>query len=142
MDETASPGPSGKPQVLVVDDDPLIRGVLRKLLGARGCQVYEAANAGLALQAVQRIPVRLVFLDIYLPDQNGLAIMSQMFEMRPGLKIALISSDATQFDLPQAKGADVVDCIGKPFSPERIQRVLRNVFEELPVAAAAPRPAG
>jgi response regulator of citrate/malate metabolism len=77
---------------------------------------------------VQKMPVDLVFLDIYLPDANGLDIMGKMFEYKPGLKIALISSDTTQFELPGAQGDAVVDCIGKPFSPERIERVLHHVF--------------
>lgn len=117
-----------KPAVLVVDDDNLIRGVLRKLLSMRGCTVFEAANAALAVTACQKIPVQLVFLDIYLPDANGLDIMAQMFLSRPLLKVALISSDPTQFDLPQARHEHIVDCIGKPFSPERIERVLHTVF--------------
>lgn len=117
-----------KPSVLVVDDDNLVRGVLRKLLTMRGCTVFEAANAALAVTACQKVAVELVFLDIYLPDANGLDIMAQMFASRPKLKVALISSDTTQFDLPQAQHEHIVDCIGKPFSPERIERVLHTVF--------------
>jgi CheY-like chemotaxis protein len=122
--------PLAKPSVLVVDDDGLIRGVLRKILSSKGCAVLEAATAGLAVTACQKFPVQLVFLDIYLPDANGLDIMTQMFESRPDLKVALISSDASQFDLPQARHEHIVDCIGKPFSPDRIVRVLHSVFPE------------
>lgn len=127
MTTDASPA---KPSVLVVDDDNLIRGVLRKLLTMRGCAVLEAANAALAVTACQKFPVQLVFLDIYLPDANGLDIMAQMFVSRPQLKVALISSDTTQFDLPQAQHEHIVDCIGKPFSPDRIERVLHTVFPQ------------
>lgn len=119
-----------RPSVLIVDDDNLIRGVLRKLVSMRGCTVFEAANAALAVTACQKLPVQLVFLDIYLPDANGLDIMAQMFASRPQLKVALISSDPTQFDLPQAQHEHIVDCIGKPFSPERIERVLHTVFPD------------
>lgn len=117
-----------KPSVLVVDDDNMIRGVLRKILTLKGCAVLEAANAALAVSACQKFPIQLVFLDIYLPDANGLDIMAQMFVLRPNLKVALISSDPTQFDLPQAQHEHIVDCIGKPFSPDRIERVLHTVF--------------
>jgi DNA-binding NtrC family response regulator len=120
-----------RPAVLVVDDDNLIRGVLRKLVSMRGCTVFEAANAALAVTACQKLPVQLVFLDIYLPDANGLDIMAQMFASRPQLKVALISSDPTQFDLPQAQHEHIIDCIGKPFSPERIERVLHTAFPQL-----------
>lgn len=119
---------ASKHAVLVVDDDPLVRAVIRRVLTAKGHSVLEAATLGLAVTAVQKFPVELVFLDIYLPDGNALDSLTRMFETRPELKIALISTDVTQFDLPQARNRQVVDCIGKPFSAERIERVLHAVF--------------
>jgi DNA-binding NtrC family response regulator len=119
-----------KHAVLVVDDDGLVRGVLRRILTTKGYQVFEAATLGLAVTAIEKFPVDLVFLDIYLPDGSGLDAMEKFFAVRPGLKVALISTDTSQFEMPQAKGAQVIDCIGKPLSPERIERVLHAVFGE------------
>lgn len=132
MDTTQGAAKPAKDSVLVVDDDTIIRACLRKILQSRGYQVMEAATAGLAVAAAKRFPVKLVFLDIILPDANGLSIINDLCEAREGLKIVLISTDTTFFEHPQAKGARVVDCIGKPLSPDRVDRVLQMVFGSAP----------
>lgn len=119
-----------KHSVLIVDDDAIVRAVIRRVLTSKGCSVLEAATLGLAVTAVQKFPVELVFLDIYLPDGNGLDAMARMFEIRPDLKVALISTDTSAFEHAHAKSDRVIDCIGKPFSPDRIERVLKDAFED------------
>ncbi len=72
---TASPG---TPRILVVEDDPSIRGLLRTLLAAEGYDVAVAADglAGL-LQASQQRPA-LILLDVVMPDLGGVRVLEEM----------------------------------------------------------------
>lgn len=65
-------------QVLVVDDEPHIRAVLRGYLEAEGFPVAEAADGESAVDAVRRHPPDRVLLDIVLPGEDGLEALRQI----------------------------------------------------------------
>jgi putative two-component system response regulator len=64
--------------VLVVDDDPSVRSYFRRLLGARGYAIDEAADGRSALEAIAARPPDLVLLDVNLPEVNGFDVCRQV----------------------------------------------------------------
>ncbi len=66
------------PEVMVVDDDPDLRAVLRKLLEEQGCAVVEAENGLAALRLVAESPPSLILLDLIMPQLDGFGFMSQL----------------------------------------------------------------
>lgn len=64
--------------ILVVDDEPAIRRLVRAALERSGSQVDEAANAAEALQGAARSGCVLVLLDLGLPDRDGLELIPQL----------------------------------------------------------------
>ena len=110
--------------ILVVDDEPDLRDVLRILLEANHYRVTEAANAEQALARVQSDrTIQLVLLDVMLPDLSGVEICRRIREMTniPVIFLTALSKDQ---DKAQAYRSGGDDYLAKPFSyPELISRV-------------------
>src|SRR4028119_67352 len=64
--------------ILVVDDDPLMRQVLRRVMEKDGYQVVEAANGKQGLEAYQRLKPHIVLLDALMPVMDGFACCTQL----------------------------------------------------------------
>ena len=102
--------------ILVVDDEPDLRDVLRILLEANHYRVTEAANAEQALARVQSDrTIQLVLLDVMLPDLSGVEICRRIREMTniPVIFLTALSKDQ---DKAQADRSGGDDYLSKPFS--------------------------
>lgn len=86
--------------VLLIDDDQAVRGLVRRILAARGFQVEEFENGVEAFAFFQTCPfeVDLVIVDKVMPDLGGIELLRMMCEVKPDLR-ALVSSG-----LPQESG--------------------------------------
>ncbi|MDO8108036.1 response regulator transcription factor [Isoptericola sp. b441] len=117
------------PTVLVVDDEPHIRDVLRGYLTADGHRVLEAGTGEEALATLARDTVDLVLLDIMLPGIDGLETLRRV-RTTSDVFVILVTARAEEVDtlVGLAVGAD--DYVTKPFSPRevaaRVSAVLRR----------------
>lgn len=102
-------------QILVVDDHPEMRAVVREALELDGHQVTESDTAAKAVDHVANRPVDLVLLDIGLPDRSGLDVLADLHE-RASLPVIFVSGRGQEMDrvVGLRMGAD--DYITKPFS--------------------------
>lgn len=122
------------PTVLVVDDQPQIREVLKAYLETDGFTVIEAATAAEALTAVEREAPEMILLDVGLPDTDGIEVLRQLRSMPDPLRAAayvmMITARSEEVDklVSLAVGAD--DYVTKPFSPRevvaRVKAILRR----------------
>jgi DNA-binding response OmpR family regulator len=115
-----------KPNVLVVDDDAAIRGLLHETLEDAGHGVAEAPDGQAALARLDAGPVDLLLLDMMLPDLNGLEICRQVRATGRALYLPIIMITALAGDEERhtgfAAGAD--DYVTKPFHiPDVLDRV-------------------
>ncbi|MGW5298831.1 response regulator transcription factor [Rhodococcus aetherivorans] len=113
--------------VLVVDDEPHIRRVLRGYLEADGYDVIEAATGSQALTSVQSRRPDLVLLDIRLPDLDGLEVLRRIRGFSD-VYVVLVTARAEEVDklVGLAVGAD--DYITKPFAPREVAARVRAVL--------------
>ncbi|NTX36993.1 response regulator transcription factor [Myxococcus sp. CA033] len=134
-----------RPTILVVDDDPHLRDIVRFALEQGGFRVEEAADGRAAVAQVQRAPPALIVLDIMMPEMDGLAVCREVRRAHE-LPIVFLSSRDDEVDriLGLELGGD--DYLTKPFSPRelvaRVKAVLRRA-RPAPEAAAtstAPQP--
>lgn len=79
-------------KVLIIDDEPPIRKLLRMGLGSQGYEVIEASNGKLALQAMANTPPDLVVLDLGLPDLPGHELLRQIRARSESVPIVVLSS--------------------------------------------------
>lgn len=118
-------------RALVVDDIPENREILAMMLGMIGCEVVLAENGRQALEVVRVSRPQIVFLDMRLPDMDGVEITRRIVAEPAawGLKVVATSASALahQRDLYLRSGCD--DFIAKPFQAERIYASLENLLE-------------
>ncbi|WP_174291438.1 response regulator [Sphingomonas bacterium] len=114
--------------ILVVDDEPAIRRLLRTTLEATGYHVLAAATAAEALAELGRSP-ELVLLDLGLPDRNGLELLPIIAGRSRASVLVVSARDATD-DKVTALDLGAVDYVTKPFDTSellaRIRAALRS----------------
>ena len=104
------------PRILLVDDEELVRRVVRVVLEAEGHEVVEAADGEQALAAVAQMPPHAVVLDLLIPGMDGYQICRKLKGEHPGAKVLVLSSvPADEADV-EAKAAGADEVMSKPFS--------------------------
>jgi two-component system KDP operon response regulator KdpE len=119
------------PKILVVDDEPQIRTLLRNTLVRAGYQVVEAGSGREALGAVAIDRPDLVLLDLGLPDRDGLELVAMLVAQREARLIVVSArEDVAQKVAALDLGAD--DYVTKPFdSEELLARVRASLRQQL-----------
>jgi two-component system, OmpR family, KDP operon response regulator KdpE len=119
-------------KVLVVDDEPPIRKLLRMGLGTQGYHILDAPNAKAALELMADEP-DLVILDLGLPDMQGLELLRQIRERREDVPIVVLSSRGEEVAKVEALDLGADDYVTKPFGMEellaRIRTALRHQLQ-------------
>ena len=113
-------------RVLVVDDDPTVRGVLTTLLGFEGVDVTTAEDGPTAIAAAERLRPDVVLLDVNLPGQDGFAVCRELKLRAAGERIVMVTGRAEHEDelAGFAAGADAF--LRKPFSPLELIETVRT----------------
>jgi signal transduction histidine kinase/ActR/RegA family two-component response regulator len=117
--------------IVVVDDDPDTRDILQSVLQLRGATVRIAANAADGLRLCVEDPPDALISDIAMPGQDGYALLRQLHETlgadMPRATIALTAFAGTA-DQRRALDAGFDRHMGKPFDPDRLAQVLRELL--------------
>jgi DNA-binding NtrC family response regulator len=105
------------PQVLVVDDEPLIRWAVAERLASAGYKVFEAGDGKTALHYVQPDgpSLDLVLLDVRLPDSRDLRVLEGIKFLRPHCKVILMTAYGWLGLATEAVNKGACRVIGKPF---------------------------
>ncbi len=127
----------GAETILLVEDEESVRRVVARMLEHAGYQLISAANGVEAIALVDRYAgtIDLVVTDVVMPVMKGPAMVAQLCEGRPGLRVLYLSgyTDATvsQNGLLDARA----NFLQKPFASEALTRKVREVLDE-PAATA------
>ena len=115
--------------VLLVEDEENLASLVRAYLEKEGYRVIAVTSGGEALQAVEAEPVRLVVLDLNLPDMDGLDVCRQI-RTRSSVPVVMLTARDEEPDRLAGLETGADDYIGKPFSPRelvaRMKAVLRR----------------
>ena len=111
-------------KVLVVDDEPPIRKLLRMGLGTQGYQTLDAPNAKAALELMSEKP-DLVILDLGLPDMQGLDLLRKIRAQRENLPVVVLSSRGDEAAKVEALDLGADDYVTKPFGMEELLARMR-----------------
>jgi two-component system, OmpR family, KDP operon response regulator KdpE len=118
-------------RVLVVDDDPQIRRVMRTTLEAKGHEVIEAGSGEQALELAGSEKLELILLDFNLPGRTGVETCREIRSVSTAPVIMLTVRDASQ-DKIEALDAGACDYITKPFAMGELLARIRAVLRRTP----------
>jgi signal transduction histidine kinase/DNA-binding response OmpR family regulator len=136
--------PGGRVLALVVDDHRENADILTQMLAGVGCEVLAAANGGEALRLAREKSPKIVFLDVLLPDANGLSVARTLLaEMAGRVKIVMHTASAMAQFREEAQQIGCAEFIVKPIRAEQVYECLQvhlgAEFEyAAPVTEAAP----
>ena len=116
--------------ILVVDDDAFLRDACNQALSRHGHSVTLAKSGSEGLELLQRWSFDLIFLDLKMPDEDGLTVLATIKERDPEAVVVIITGYGTIETAVQAIKLGAFDFIAKPFTPDElleiVNRVLRN----------------
>ncbi len=118
------------PRVLVVDDDPSVRRVVRRLLERNGHRVVEVADASTALATLARHSgsVDLVITDYAMPRMSGIELAKEVLRTFPDLPVVLASGFLDPSLVDRAREAGVFATLDKPFEQAELLELVRQAL--------------
>ena len=121
--------------VLIVDDSPVMRGFIRRVMGLSGFEVgecWEAANGEEALLELKEHSIDVILTDINMPKMNGEEFLKRLSEEGTLRKVPalVISTDATKGRILKMLSLGAQGYMTKPFSPEALREQLELVLGE------------
>jgi CheY-like chemotaxis protein len=121
-----APRPAGT--ILVVDDEPGIRNLLRKVLTGVSYHVLEAENGKEAVRQVETSEVDLVIMDLAMPEQEGIETIQILRRVRPRLKIIAMSGVFAGPLLCAAEHLGAQASLGKPIQQDELLAAVARVM--------------
>lgn len=129
MAREAETADSGRGHVLVVDDEPGVVEVVRRILEGAGWQVSSAVDAdGAVTTAARASDLDAVLLDLSLPDRSGVAVLADLAGSHPGLPVLLSSGLSEGHVLDQHGTLAYAAYVPKPFRPAELIAALETVL--------------
>ncbi|MDQ0341175.1 two-component system response regulator AtoC [Caldalkalibacillus uzonensis] len=116
-------------RILVVDDEEAIRFSLAEGLKDQGYVVYTAETGHEGWRLIENEPIKLVFLDIRLPDQSGIELLERIKKEYPHIIVIMITAFGDTRSTVECIKKGAYDYLNKPFDLEEIFFLLEQVFE-------------
>ncbi len=129
MAQVPADGGGKRPRVLVIDDEPSIREVVRRLLDQAGCDVVEAPDgrSGLAMTAGRQFDA--VITDVRMPGLSGLELLAELKRANPEGVVIMMTGYADMETVLAALRADADDFVMKPVNVHALAAVVRRAID-------------
>ena len=114
-----------KIKILVVDDKKIIGDLFDFTLGYSGHDITVVNNARDALDAVKKNRFDIAFLDIVMPERDGVAILEDIKTAAPDLPIVMMSGYSVEDKRIRAKELGAVTCLKKPFEMDDVRKIVK-----------------
>lgn len=136
-----------KPLILVVDDEPDIRNLIKDILEDEAYRVVIASNGEEARASFASHQPHLVLLDIWMPDIDGISLLKEFKQQNAGVSIVMMSGHGTIETAVEATRSGATDFIEKPLSMAKLLRGVELALENRARQSAhqqniAPEPVG
>ncbi|MFW6449450.1 MAG: response regulator [Nanoarchaeota archaeon] len=114
--------------VLIVDDSAFMRNMLKNIINqAGGTIVGEAADGQQAIDKTNELSPQIIFLDIMMPNVNGLEALKQIKSQHPDVKVVICTSAGQEKIIGEAVEAGASEFVKKPFKPDEISQVISKL---------------
>jgi excisionase family DNA binding protein len=122
--------PTGRPRILVVDDEASIREMLTKTLTLAEYEVDAAPDGRAAIERLRLMPYDLLITDLKMPGMDGLAVIREARRYRPDLPVIIITGYSTEASAIEAINLGVAGYLTKPFRVPRVLAVAAKALGE------------
>jgi len=126
-----------KHSILIVDDDDSIRFVLTKALQKEGYHILTVRNGKEAIEALQKEPVDVILLDIFMPDANGLELIETFQEINQTAPVIIITAHGNTQTAIEAAKRRAYDYVTKPFDIKEVRTLVSRAVYAAGEAKAA-----
>lgn len=117
------------PKILIVDDNDLIRTLLRGILRAEECEILgEARNGTLALEFIQKTRPDIVFLDVMMPEMDGLETLQTIKRSYPEVIVVMITGSPSKDNVQESIDGGASGFIVKPFNSAKVIETLNRAW--------------
>jgi CheY-like chemotaxis protein len=119
-------------KILVVDDEPNIKTMVRVCLSSEGYDISLASNGREALEMLNKQPVDLLLIDLAMPVMDGMTVLRQLHDTphRAALRIIVMTAHGSVRAAVQAVRLGAMDFLEKPFSPDDLRISVASVLDE------------
>lgn len=119
-------------QILVIDDEQIMRDGSSRILSRNGWGVITAENGKQGLDLIQERPdqIDLILLDLMMPGMSGMEVLDHIHAIDPNLLVIVITGYATVESAVEAMKKGAYDFIPKPFTPDQLRLVVRRALEK------------
>jgi DNA-binding response OmpR family regulator len=114
-------------RILIIEDEREVANVLADALRADGHTPRVARSGPQALRDIAAEPPDAVFLDVRLPGQSGIDVLREIRRLHPTLQVVIMSGQASEAELQEARRLGVTDVIEKPWALKYLGQALRTV---------------
>lgn len=118
-------------KILIVDDEPQIRGLLSRIISLEGYEVLQAENLRSATKLLSLNKPEIVLCDVFLPDGNGVEFVPQIKELCPESEVIMLTAHGNIADGVQAIKNGAFDYLTKGDDNNRILPLLANAAEKV-----------
>ncbi len=116
-------------RVLVVDDEPLIRKAISRLLTRRGYSVVVAADGEEALREANQLPFDVALVDYEMPGRNGLKVLSELREHQPAcIRVLMTGRQDFPIVVAAVNRGEIMRVVQKPFDPDELVELLEDAY--------------
>jgi len=117
--------------ILVIDDEQIMRDGCSRILSKDGWSVICAANGNQGLEEIQGCTenIDVILLDLMMPGMSGMEVLDHIRTMDPNLLVIVITGYATVESAVEAMKKGAYDFIPKPFTPDQLRIVVRRALE-------------
>lgn len=118
-------------RILVVDDEPAVRQLVRIILEGEGHSVLEAPSGMLGLHGVETFSPKLLILDVMMPEMDGYAVLREVRRRgrKKGMRVLLLTAKSAEADFLAGWKLGVDEYMTKPFDPEVLAETARVTLQ-------------
>jgi len=109
-------------KIVVVDDEPTIVLMCRRVLEGQGHVVHGFTSTQAAIAQLESEAADLLVVDYKMPELNGIEFIQRAWELRPALRVVMITAHGTREVISRATESGVKSIVLKPFTPTELAR--------------------
>ena len=119
--------------IIYIDDDATNRALLRDMLAVDGIEITEAADARTGLKLIEKSRFDLIFMDLRMPDMNGLTAIRQLRASdgdQRAIPIVVVTADPSEGVKSMCRAAGATDFLEKPISMDKLFAIVASIRKQ------------